>query len=268
MSGGNVPTKIVLKGHTNISLNDRFSRIAAAEKNKPPAQNARAKMAAQQQSSIRNQRLLRQMENRPSVVAALKLKKRSMLQRIGPRAQGAYQQGDVKSRLSYPAGRGARGAVRGYRGTRGVRRATRGFVRGGRGRGGGGYQQATIVTGGGGAVRGRGGFRGLGGFRGTRGRGFSRGGRGGYVMRGVGRGRGGRGFRGARGTSGMRGAAPRGTRGYRGTQRGGRGRGRGRGAATAVPSKETLDNQLDEYMSKTKSHLDMELDTYMQEAHE
>jgi hypothetical protein len=31
-------------------------------------------------------------------------------------------------------------------------------------------------------------------------------------------------------------------------------------------SKEQLDNQLEEYMSKTKSHLDSELDAYMAEA--
>ena len=52
----------------------------------------------------------------------------------------------------------------------------------------------------------------------------------------------------------------------RGGPRGGRGRGRGgqgRGRGTQEVSREDLDNQLDAYMSKTKSYLDSELDEYM-----
>lgn len=46
----------------------------------------------------------------------------------------------------------------------------------------------------------------------------------------------------------------------------GRGRGRGGNRQGGGFSKEQLDNQLEEYMSKTKSHLDTELDAYMAEA--
>ena len=58
---------------------------------------------------------------------------------------------------------------------------------------------------------------------------------------------------GKRGRGGMRGG------------RGGRGRGRGRGGQQQgpAPSREELDNQLDAYMSKTKTGLDAELDAYM-----
>ncbi|XP_029592760.1 uncharacterized protein LOC115176702 isoform X5 [Salmo trutta] len=40
-------------------------------------------------------------------------------------------------------------------------------------------------------------------------------------------------------------------------------RGRGMGKPKKIPTKEELDNQLDNYMSMTKSHLDAELDSYM-----
>lgn len=45
-------------------------------------------------------------------------------------------------------------------------------------------------------------------------------------------------------------------------QSSGRGRGRGRGGATKV-SKEDLDKQLDQYMSKSKGALDQDLESYM-----
>lgn len=35
------------------------------------------------------------------------------------------------------------------------------------------------------------------------------------------------------------------------------------GKPEKIPTKEELDNQLDNYMSMTKSHLDAELDSYM-----
>ncbi|NWR98482.1 CHTOP protein, partial [Motacilla alba] len=54
------------------------------------------------------------------------------------------------------------------------------------------------------------------------------------------------------------------TRGWRRVWRGHVGsRGRGRGSARPALTKEQLDNQLDAYMSKTKGHLDAELDAYM-----
>lgn len=46
-------------------------------------------------------------------------------------------------------------------------------------------------------------------------------------------------------------------------------RGRGNNQVTkTVPSREELDQQLDQYMANTKSHLDRELDTYMKESNE
>ncbi len=40
---------------------------------------------------------------------------------------------------------------------------------------------------------------------------------------------------------------------------------RARFASHQIPSREQLDEQIDEYMSMTKSHLDAELDAYMAE---
>ena len=60
-----------------------------------------------------------------------------------------------------------------------------------------------------------------------------------------------------------RGGFQRGERGGRGGLRGRGGRGRGRGQGY---SKEQLDNQLEEYMTMTKSHLNQELDAYMADA--
>ena len=62
------------------------------------------------------------------------------------------------------------------------------------------------------------------------------------------------------------GGTPRGRGGFqRGGRGGARGRGRGRGRGQGY-SKETLDNQLEEYMTMTKSHLNQELDAYMADA--
>ncbi|KAM6106414.1 chromatin target of PRMT1 protein isoform 3-T3 [Pterocles gutturalis] len=70
--------KVVLKSTTKMSLNERFTNML---KNKQPMPvNIRATMQQQQQlASARNRRLAQQMENRPSVQAALKLKQRSVL---------------------------------------------------------------------------------------------------------------------------------------------------------------------------------------------
>ncbi|MEE6491731.1 hypothetical protein FKM82_016346 [Ascaphus truei] len=66
-------SKVVLKSTTKQSLNERFTNML---KNKQPLPvNIRATMQQQQQmASARNRRLAQQMENRPSVQAALKLK--------------------------------------------------------------------------------------------------------------------------------------------------------------------------------------------------
>ncbi|XP_012663266.1 chromatin target of PRMT1 protein [Otolemur garnettii] len=74
--------KVVLKSTTKMSLNERFTNML---KNKQPMPvNIRASMQQQQQlASARNRRLAQQMENRPSVQAALKLKQKSLKQRLG-----------------------------------------------------------------------------------------------------------------------------------------------------------------------------------------
>ncbi|XP_014647359.1 PREDICTED: chromatin target of PRMT1 protein isoform X5 [Ceratotherium simum simum] len=215
--------KVVLKSTTKMSLNERFTNML---KNKQPMPvNIRASMQQQQQlASARNRRLAQQMENRPSVQAALKLKQtlyaspdsgcgricpscgwtsggrchatKSLKQRLG--------KSNIQARLGRPIGTLARGAI----GGRGLPIIQRGLPRGGLR---GGRATRTLLRGG----------------MSLRGRGM------------IGRGRGGFGGR-------------------------GRGRGRGRGAlARPVLTKEQLDNQLDAYMSKTKGHLDAELDAYM-----
>lgn len=279
-----VPAKIVLKSTTRMSLNDRFTNI---QKSRPAVsvQNIRAKMAAQQQASVRNRRLAQQMANRPSVIAALKIKRRSLKQRLG--------KSNVKSRLSLSVmrGRGGRSRSRGgrFRG-RGLNMSMRGMPN--RGRGSNlSRQQSALSLGMGGPgnmddgrnmslLQGRGRGRGLGRFRGRQrfrgGRGGGpyssrfRGGRGGGRSRG-GRGGGGR-FRSGRGSQrGMRGGRGRG-----GSRVSGSGGGTGGNAPGGPPGsggnpqlvKQELDNQLDEYMSKTKAHLDAELDAYMAQANE
>ncbi|NXB66539.1 CHTOP protein, partial [Struthidea cinerea] len=218
--------KVVLKSTTKMSLNERFTNML---KNKQPMPvNIRATMQQQQLASARNRRLAQQMENRPSVQAALKLKQKSLKQRLG--------KSNIQARLGRPAGTLARGAL----GGRGLALGQRGMPRGAlRGRG------ARAMIRGGVALRGQSELSRVGdpGMEGVTcfpsvfhlfsivfsipaGRGMA------------GRGRGGFGGR-------------------------GRGRGRGRGSARPALTKEQLDNQLDAYMSKTKGHLDAELDAYM-----
>uniref|UniRef100_A0A8V1AKF9 Chromatin target of PRMT1 n=1 Tax=Gallus gallus TaxID=9031 RepID=A0A8V1AKF9_CHICK len=95
--------KVVLKSTTKMSLNERFTNML---KNKQPMPvNIRATMQQQQQlASARNRRLAQQMENRPSVQAALKLKQ-SLKQRLG--------KSNIQARLGRPAGPIARGAMGG-----------------------------------------------------------------------------------------------------------------------------------------------------------
>ncbi|XP_053493161.1 chromatin target of PRMT1a isoform X5 [Ictalurus furcatus] len=64
--------KVVLKSTTKVSLNERFTNMM---KNKQPtAVSIRATMQQQHMASARNRRLAQQMENRPSVQAALQHK--------------------------------------------------------------------------------------------------------------------------------------------------------------------------------------------------
>nr|XP_046171671.1 chromatin target of PRMT1 protein-like isoform X2 [Oncorhynchus gorbuscha]XP_046171672.1 chromatin target of PRMT1 protein-like isoform X2 [Oncorhynchus gorbuscha] len=220
--------KIVLKSTSTTSLNDRFTTMLNNKQLEPVA--VPVNIQQQQVASVRNRRLALQMENRTSVQAALQPK--------------SLKQGDVLARLGRPMGTLMRGATR-----------SQGF-----------------------AVRGlRGMHRGGFGVCGNNRRGFFRGG---YAFRGVNpmRARGGvtklwfrQGLRlqggqlndagvlvscGARNELGLRGRG-------RGAGLGLRGRGWFRGKPEKIPTKEELDNQLDNYMSMTKSHLDAELDSYM-----
>nr|KAF6396439.1 chromatin target of PRMT1 [Rousettus aegyptiacus] len=176
-------------------------------KNKQPMPvTIRASMQQQQQlASARNRRLAQQMENRPSVQAALKLKQKSLKQRLG--------KSNIQARLGRPIGALARGAI-GGRGLPIIQRGLpRGGLRGGRAartllRGGMPLRGQNLLRGGR-AVAPRMGLR-RGGVRG----------RGGPGRGGLGRGAMGRGGIGGRG----RGMIGRGRGGF-----GGRGRGRGRG---------------------------------------
>ncbi|XP_073419172.1 chromatin target of PRMT1 protein isoform X2 [Dendrobates tinctorius] len=231
-------SKVVLKSTTKLSLNERFTNML---KNKHPMPvNIRATMQQQSLASARNRRLAQQMENRPSVQAALKLKQ-SLKQRLG--------KSNIQARLGRPLGGLQRGAG-GMRGAgMGLRGSQRGIMRAGRG--GRGMQRGAMMRGN--NMRGRGGAPRMGLRRGGI---RSRGGPGRGLMRGGALGRGGMS---GRGRGGMM------LRGRGGFGRG-RGRGRGRGAARPALTREQLDNQLDAYMSKTKGHLDAELDAYMAQA--
>ncbi|XP_077362986.1 chromatin target of PRMT1a isoform X3 [Festucalex cinctus] len=228
--------KVVLKSTTKVSLNERFTNML---KNKQPtAVSIRATMQQQHMASARNRRLAQQMENRPSVQAALS-HKQSLKQRLG--------KSNIQARLGRPIGMGMRGGAIGGRG------AMRGMTRGLRGRGRGGMMRGAL------SLRGK---RMAPGFP-MRGRGPA----GRMAMRRGGRQRGGiPGRGGAMGRGAPRGGISRGRGGLRG--RGGFAgrRGRGRGIGRPSVTREQLDNQLDAYMSKTKGHLDAELDAYMAQA--
>ncbi|TRY90933.1 hypothetical protein DNTS_014456 [Danionella cerebrum] len=198
-------------------------------KNKQPTvSDIRATMQQQHMASARNRRLAQQMENRPSVQAALQ-HKQSLKQRLG--------KSNIQARLGRPIGVVMQGGGRG----RGLR---------GRGRGNG--MRGALSFRGAGQMRGRGGPGRMGFHRGMRQRG-------GLVGRGALIGRGA-----ARGTVGGRGAGVlRGRGAFTGR---GRGRGRGRGIGRPIVTREQLDIQLDDYMSKSKGHLDADLDAYMAQA--
>ncbi|KAF7653012.1 hypothetical protein LDENG_00088700, partial [Lucifuga dentata] len=114
--------KVILKSTTKVSLNERFTNML---KNKQPtAVSIRATMQQQHMASARNRRLAQQMENRPSVQAALN-HKQSLKQRLG--------KSNIQARLGRPIGALMRGGAAGARG--GMRGITRGGLRG-RARGG------------------------------------------------------------------------------------------------------------------------------------
>ncbi|CAG5134375.1 unnamed protein product [Candidula unifasciata] len=234
-----VPTKIVLKSTTRMSLSDRFSTIA------PTVQNIRAQMAMEHQVSAANQRLAQQLARRPAILATppnmFIPQQRGAGGRRGnfnaavikPNVQQRLGKSNVKNRLSLPGGQPIRGRGRG------------------RGRGGNISQPAELgdhhwVNP---NLRGRGNFNPR---EGPRGRGAFRG-----------RGRGAFNRFSEQNTPTAQTASTRGN--SRGSRPGGRrGRGAGRGNKSNV-SVADLDNQLDAYMAKAKTHLDSELEAYMSE---
>ncbi|NXH59339.1 CHTOP protein, partial [Rhabdornis inornatus] len=222
--------KVVLKSTTKMSLNERFTNML---KNKQPMPvNIRATMQQQQLASARNRRLAQQMENRPSVQAALKLKQEEREAREGKGMEGGIRGRGGPGRGGLGRGAMARGGIGGRGQCLGL--GTTGFTAGNNGnswefRAGNNGKSWEFRAGNNGKSWE---FR-----AGNNGKSWEfRAGNNGKSWDG--RGRGGFGGR-------------------------GRGRGRGRGSARPALTKEQLDNQLDAYMSKTKGHLDAELDAYM-----
>lgn len=79
-----IPAKIVISSSTKVSLNDRFTKLSQAKvtTNAPVKSNSDLARISNQ-ATIQNRKLALQMANRPSVQAALKLKNKSIKQRIG-----------------------------------------------------------------------------------------------------------------------------------------------------------------------------------------
>uniref|UniRef100_A0A1B6MIM0 Chromatin target of PRMT1 protein C-terminal domain-containing protein n=3 Tax=Graphocephala atropunctata TaxID=36148 RepID=A0A1B6MIM0_9HEMI len=277
--------KIYLKGKTRISLHERFTflRTQSGGESSGTQVVRPAVYGARQAASVKNQRLTQLMDRRPSVIAALKVKKRLLKQRLG---QG-QQRLSIKDRLSLRGSGGLRGRV-GQRGLTSGRSLTRlrGGGRGNRRPGRGNLSRSQsqtnllighsmqslnsgrydIGSGDGVNVRGRGRFQNRNIFNRQEFR--ARGGRrGGFRTRGGGRFiRNQSDFRNRRGTGFGRfnnqGVRSRGFRG-RGGGRRGVGMPRGRGARGPAPTKEELDSQLDQYMAGSRGVLDTELDSYM-----
>ncbi|NXA77091.1 CHTOP protein, partial [Thryothorus ludovicianus] len=176
--------KVVLKSTTKMSLNERFTNML---KNKQPMPvNIRATMQQQQLASARNRRLAQQMENRPSVQAALKLKQRKETR------EGKGMEGELRSLFSlFPAE--GQALLRGGRGIAPRMGLRRGGIRGRGGPGRGAMGRGAMGRGG---IGGRGecpasGTAGIPlGSCSPRSRGMAGRGRGGFGGRGRGRGRG------------------------------------------------------------------------------
>ncbi|GIX76430.1 foP_duplication domain-containing protein [Caerostris darwini] len=226
-------TKIVLKNTTKMSLNERFTAYRAQAQSN--ANTYRQKIQMQRQASSANLRLAQQMANRPTVIAALRLKKKSLQQRLGRRQQSTS---NVKARLNFAGkrltGNSIQGRLGGFRGKNTGRQ--------------GGFKPGTSPL-----LKAR---------LGTP-RQFNSGQRIGFRKRGNFQ----SGNRQPR--SGNRVQVSRNVRGGR-ANRGGGGRGRGGGKGrwnkdipATLPTKQELDNQLDEYMAETKGSLDAQLGQYM-----
>ncbi|XP_034235111.1 chromatin target of PRMT1 protein-like [Thrips palmi] len=96
--------KIILKNSTQMSLHERFTYLRQPSRQEGTVQTVRANLALQQQASARNRRLAAQMERRPAVMAALKIKQKTLRQRLGdglrPRIGDSLRQRIGVGRLS------------------------------------------------------------------------------------------------------------------------------------------------------------------------
>jgi len=211
-SVGAVPQKIIIKGTSKLSLQDRFARLSSEVEQQRSTFHTNDVAV-----SAANKRLAQDLGNHPDVVAALHMQRKSVLQRLG-----------VKARLGVPAGFQQRGFQQ-RNGFRPFQNRFRNIGTSPIGHFNNGYFNPRN-------------------FGPKRMNNNSRGG----SLSGMGFGRGGFRKRFSRG-------------GGRGGWRYGRGGGRGGGMQNERLSREELDRQLDEYMAKTKTHLDNDLDVYMGE---
>ncbi|XP_048009304.1 chromatin target of PRMT1b [Megalobrama amblycephala] len=226
------PQKIILNSTCTVSLHDRFSSLL---KHQPTdVMDITAAVKQQTAASLKNQRLALEMANRPSVLAALHNNINNQLCKVS-----------VKARLGHPLGRvgmvGLQGQMRGGGGRRGL---VKGFYT----RKNMSTQQGVVNSLGvqkGCVQQKRGGIINLTGAMRTRGGGAIRRTEGNAERQVLhpGTAQGGGRFMSVRGA-------------YSGCSR-------ARFNRHQVPSREQLDEQLDEYMSMSKSHLDAELDAYM-----
>ncbi|KAJ8004850.1 hypothetical protein DPEC_G00140580 [Dallia pectoralis] len=224
---------VLLIGTSTVSLNERFTAILKNELQEPVDVEV---LSQQQAASIANRKLALEMENRASVQAALqprspklRLGTCTVLRRLG-RPKGSLMRGRTRSR------RWAVGRLRGMnrRRFKVLGNIQRGF-----------FRKVSLYRG----------VNRMHTWAGANKRMLLQGLQGSQpASPGV------RVSRGAK--NGLRGRG----RGERLSQRG-RGRfqgyGRGMGRPGKVPSKEELDNQLDDYMSMSKTRLDADLDSYM-----
>jgi hypothetical protein len=80
------PTKIHLNSTTKVSLHDRFTKLAKTKSQEPVAVNQSLAIKSPKlvlQASARNRNLALHMSSRPAVQAALKIKNKSIKQRLG-----------------------------------------------------------------------------------------------------------------------------------------------------------------------------------------
>ncbi|XP_054258539.1 chromatin target of PRMT1 protein-like [Macrosteles quadrilineatus] len=267
--------KIIMKSSTRMSLHERFTFLRSQSATEPSGSvhvaSVRQGLFSDQQSSLKNRRLAQMMDRRPTVVAALKLKKRILRQQRIGQMPGARVGLSVKDRLSLRGRGGLRGRV-GPRNSTGRSPLVRLGTRGGRGNMSRSQSMTNLsrsqsvqslsgrhnnmIS------RGRGGVRFQNRNTYTRRPDYWRspsggGGRGrGLRARGGGFNRNRDDFRTQRGRGRFNTRSQR-SRGFRG--RGGQGRG-GRGPP---PTREELDSQLDQYMASSRGVLDQDLDSYM-----